>query len=639
MRSPLFAPISAFGFSLACAGAADAALVKPATVKPAIVALTQESPATTPSVKTFSWDDLAEPGRSAADTERRLKNDEPDPSFDPGPHGGPATPHAVTLTTPGWSIPPGAQGYNVTFAAGETGVMVNGVPKADQMAILLPAGYNPLNPPPLVIAWHGYGTSHNQPMVTGIPLEANNRGWMVMSPLGIADNTFGWIPGQISTEYMLEWLLANYPFDVNRIYGVGFSMGADCILTYAARHQDPSKLRIAALATVCGTYDNVDNYVQSPATQTLMQTLFGGPPFSAPFTFEYERVSMIRLTMPLMFPYPPVEGESMARGIAHLPMYMTWSTDDNVVFYAPTHNQSLLTYLTSLGNAVTSVPVSGQPNKHHWSILNIASCFNWFSTKTLDAFPDSFTILADRNGTFNSVKVLGGTPGQFKRFDLASVGSNGVLSLLNTDNIDALNVDISNLGFGALANVQLTSSTLDATGDTVLVRNSTNPNPPSKVRIDSVDDYGWGFSVADSGTTIHLATGIHSTAIYYDTFDMTMGVTGTPAIGNSVTLDLTGGADGEAYAMLYAASPGLLALSFVGDGDPRWLLLDPLSLTSLWGGTLSGGGQDHLPIVIPNDAGLVGLTFPIQSLTVPGSSASIPFVIGRISNVLALTIQ
>ena len=200
---------------------------------------------------------------------------------------------------------------------------------------MIPSGYNPLAPPPLVIAWHGYGTSNNQPMFFPLPTEANNRGWLLYAPLGVADNTFGWLPGQVAVDKTLEWLRANYPFDESRVYGIGLSMGAMCITNYAARHQDPANVRFAALATVCGTFDNVDNYVQSPPTQALMQSLFGGAPFNSPYTFEYERVHMLRLPTPAFPPYLPVDAETPARSLLHLPFYMTWSADDNVVPYSP----------------------------------------------------------------------------------------------------------------------------------------------------------------------------------------------------------------------------------------------------------------------------------------------------------------
>lgn len=611
--------------------------VKPQGVKGESVRQGNAAAQTADGDPRVEWIQGTEPGRAPADTLRRLRTGEPDPTVKPSDPSAPA-PKGVTFSTPSWTIPSGATGWNVSFAAGETGVTFKGNPMADQMGLMLPAGYNPSAPPPLVIAWHGFGTSHNQPMFTGIPAAANTRGWMVMSPLGIADNTFGWLPGQDSTEYMINWLLANFPFDTTRVYGVGFSMGADCIASYAARHQSGSGVRLAAVATVCGVFDNYDIYFKDTSTQPLLEFLFGGPANVSPYTFEYHRTSLVRISS-MVFPYPPVEGVSPARSLAHLPIYMTWSADDNVVTYASMHNYSVANYLLSLGANVTWLPQFNQPNKHSWAILNINHCFNWFATKTLDAHPGTFTTLADRDSEFNDVTVSTSLGGVFRRFDCSSNGTLGTLSLVNTSNVESLTVDLSNRGFAANANVHLTTSNLDSSGDAITIVNLANALPPSKVRIDSVDTYAWMFDAAQAKTSFSMPGGSHTADVYYDTFDMTLSISGTPSIGSPVVLNLTGGADGELYAMLYSAGDGLTPLSFIGDGDPRWLRLNDGTLTLLWSGTLFAGGQDQLQLWIPNDPGLVGLNFPIQSLTIPGSAASIPFVVGRVSNVLDVTVQ
>lgn len=588
-------------------------------------------------------DSIAEQGRTAADTLARLKKGVPEPipqiAGEPGGAGGPS---GVTITPPtGWTVPPGAQGYNVALSPAETGVVYNGTPYGEQFALMIPATYNAGSPPPLVIAWHGYGSSHNQPM-NFLATEANNRGWMLMSPLGIADNTFSWLPGQQAVEKSIDWVRANYPYDESRVYGAGFSMGGTCILNFAARHQDPAWTRFAALLTVCGTYDNVDVYFRSNITiQGLMNWLFGGPPAQQPQLFEYERVAVMRLVMPILPPYPVIEMESPGRSIAHLPIYMTWSSDDNQVFYAPTHNTALVNLLTSLGNTPTTAIQTGLAQKHSWSVLNVVDGFNFLATFALNANPSQFTILTDKgNASFNGTKILGGSSGQFRRFDFASNGPAKTLSLLNTNNGDTFDVDLGALGFAAGTDLQLACNSYDATSDTIRLRNAANPNPPSKVRVDGGDNYNWSFDLGSSMTTVTCLTGAHTLDVLYGTFDMALGLTGVPAIGNTITVDLTGGADGEAYGLLYSVAPGgLIPLTFVGDGDPRWLLLDLASFTSLAAGTLSNGGQEHLSTTLANDPLLIGLGFTLQAITAPGLTAGIPFVVGRISNPLTVTIQ
>ncbi|MFN0204876.1 MAG: alpha/beta fold hydrolase [Planctomycetota bacterium] len=586
----------------------------------------------------FSWDVLAEPGRTAADTLRRLREGVPEVL----PHGldpnDPGNWPRVTITPPtAWTVPPGATGFNITFSPAETGIVVNGIPYSEQFALMLPAGYNPQNPPPLVVAWHGFGNSHNQPMPY-LANEANNRGWMLMSPLGIADNTFSWLPGQIAVSQSLDWLATNHPFDGSRVYGVGFSMGAMCITNYAARHLDPNKTRFAALATVCGTFDNVDNYTQSPSAQTLMESFFGGNPYSAPQDFEYLRTSLLRLQAPLFFPYPPVEGVTLARTIARTPLYMTWSTDDNVVPYSPIHNTSLAEYFASLGFTPTQHPKSGLLFKHHWSVLNVVNCFNFFTTKTLDANPADISIVADIQGQFHFATASGGSPAQFRRFDVGVNVGNSNLQISSSTNIDSLVLDLSGFAISPNADLLMSTTTLDLTSDVITLNNPATPLPPSKVKIDAGTDYGWVYDGVSS-VTFTAPAGFHSEEIRYNTFDFNLAISGTPSIGSTVSIDTSNGADGDAYWTLVSETQGLTPLSLVGDGDPRWLLIDLATSYVVYSGVLSGGGQDSVPAAIPNDPMLVGVVVYLQNVTAPGAVSGIPFFFGRISNGVALTIQ
>lgn len=578
----------------------------------------------------------AEPGRSASDTLRRLKEIDSEPV----PPGGVPQPgrKGVTIGPPGsWTAPPGSQGFNITLSPAETGVVVNGVPKSEQFALMVPAGYNPSTPPPLVVAWHGYGSSHNQPM-PWLVAEANARGWALMAPLGIADNTFSWLPGQQAVEKSLDWLRTNYPFDETRVYGVGFSMGAMCITNYAARHLAPADVRFAALATVCGTFDNVDNYTQTPGVHALMDSLFGGSPYTPPVDFEYWRTSLLRLSMPVVSPFPPVEGITLARTISKIPVYMTWSTDDNVVSYSPEHNTSLSTYLTSLGNTPTQFPQTGLALKHHWSVLNVINCFNFFATKTLVANPTNFSVLADRDGSFYSLTTTGGPPPQFRRVDVAVDNAIHTVDVTQTFSVTNINVNLSGFGFSANTDIAVNTGTTDATSDALTLSGLPTAAPPSKIRRAGLDVYDWNWNGSTS-IQVSAPAGLSSGNIYYNTFDLAFSVTGTPAIGNNISLNQSGGTAGESYWVLYCDSPGFLPLSLAGDNDPRWLLQDPATTNILHQGTLDGAGSDAVRVTVPNDTNLTGLTFPLQTVTAPGVVSGIPFFFGRISNKIDLLIQ
>ncbi|MBI3817218.1 MAG: hypothetical protein HY286_00890 [Planctomycetes bacterium] len=634
--------LAQFGALFLISGAANAnspggALAAVQGRKPVVETVVVDAPPLLPQQgHGFSLDNLAEPGRRAADTLKRLK----DGIAEPVPPGGkrkPGGPQGVLLQTPVWNVPSGATGFNVVLSASETGVVFNGTPYGEQFSLMIPANYNPLSPPPLVVAWHGYGNSQIQPMPY-LAAEANNRGWMLMAPLGIADNSFSWLPGQQAVEKSIDWLRANYPYDESRVYGVGFSMGAMCITNFASRHLDPAWTRFAALATCCATLDNVDDYTNSVSIQSLFQFYFGGSPYGGTYNFEYYRTSLLRLAMPMNYPYPPVENITMARAIAHLPVYMTWSTDDNVVPYCPTHNLSLITYLTSLGNAPYQVPQTGLTLKHHWTVLNVVDCFNYLQNYSLVTYPTHYSVLADIDGSFNNVATTGGASGQFRRFDVNIDPGTGIVHVDNTKNVSRATMDLTNYGMASGGNVSVMSSSIDSTGDVLTVMNPYSAKPPSRINIDSNINYIWTYDGAQS-TTLNIPVGTHTTDIVYNVFDFQLAVNGTPSIGSTVTIDTTGGADGEVYWTVISNTPGMFPLSLVGDGDPRWLSMDLFTLYPIVQNVLSNGGQDSVAEIVPNDPMLVGSTFYLQNFTAPGSVSGIPFLFGRISNQVDVTIQ
>ncbi|HKE00568.1 MAG TPA: Ig-like domain-containing protein, partial [Planctomycetota bacterium] len=546
---------------------------------------------------------------------------------------------ATVNPSPSWigAIPPGATGFEVQLSPAETGVVFNGQSYSETFGIMLPAGYDPQHPPPLVVAWHGSGNSHAQIFFsTLIPSQANARGWMVMAPLGIADNTFGWLPGQQAVEKSIDWVRANYPFDESRVYALGFSGGAQAVGNFVARHMDPNWIRFAALGTVAGAFDVAQVYLVNegnpdPSIQLLlqlMQVIFGGNPHT--LSFEYERVSIERMPATITNPIMPVEGHTMARSLVTVPCYIAWSTDDTVVPWVDGNNRAFKNYLITLGSTPVTQPVSGSPTPHSWGILDYNACFNFFASKSLAPHPQKFTILADRDARFHDVTISGGTTGDFRRFDFeATATAPATLHVTASSNVSTYRVDASGLAFSTATDFHVATATTDSTGDSVIVEDCAAP--PSKVWVDGTDNYGWKFDLGASTTRVDAPSGTHDVAVLYDTFDLDLDVTGRPYTGGTVTFDLTGGAPGEAYAICYSLTAGLFPLSFI-DGDPRWLLLDLFSLNAPYAGNLGPAGDVHPPLTIPNVPSFVGISIPFQAFTAPGAPAGIPYIVGRISN-------
>ncbi len=124
---------------------------------------------------------------------------------------------------------------------------------------------------PLLVIFHGSNDgSANTADLVGFYAEAAARGWFIIMHDGgryIADcvpppttstcvpqgpasglfQTYGTDPMLIHTDAVLDDVIASYPIDRNKIYGFGFSMGGNELLTYASRRADPNGHMFAAV--------------------------------------------------------------------------------------------------------------------------------------------------------------------------------------------------------------------------------------------------------------------------------------------------------------------------------------------------------------------------------------------------------
>jgi len=68
-----------------------------------------------------------------------------------------------------------------------------------------------------------------------------------VAPRGIYKENFGAPLPQDQQQQVIDWVLAHYPIDRDRIYGIGFSMGGGGVASYAARHLDRTGAMFAAM--------------------------------------------------------------------------------------------------------------------------------------------------------------------------------------------------------------------------------------------------------------------------------------------------------------------------------------------------------------------------------------------------------
>ena len=152
--------------------------------------------------------------------------------------------------------------------AGETtrkSIMIDGVER--EYYLHLPKNYNPANPPPMILALHGYGYNAGQggsehggkgfEQVSGFSKLADQENVIVAYPSGNQNQNFGWNNDQwwfskLDDVKFIDALLKrtsrDYPLDQSRIYAIGYSQGG----SFLHRLIDQLPDRFAAAAEVGG---------------------------------------------------------------------------------------------------------------------------------------------------------------------------------------------------------------------------------------------------------------------------------------------------------------------------------------------------------------------------------------------------
>ena len=125
--------------------------------------------------------------------------------------------------------------------------------------LYIPASYDPGDPTPLVMNFHGYTSNSNDQMWYGDfrPI-ADTAGFLVVHPMGTVDDTgqpywnanWGGDVDDIGfTSALIDHLAMNYSIDLDRVYSTGMSNGGFMSYTLACELSH----RIAAIASVTGT--------------------------------------------------------------------------------------------------------------------------------------------------------------------------------------------------------------------------------------------------------------------------------------------------------------------------------------------------------------------------------------------------
>ncbi|MDP6538191.1 MAG: hypothetical protein QF903_06195 [Planctomycetota bacterium] len=331
-----------------------------------------------------------------------------------------------------------------------------------QEPVLLGVPRVPLPSAPLLVMFHSFGISESDCVEnTGLMKRALDRGWYVLAPRGAHDMNFGIPYSQANIEFVLDWLVGFLSIDTSRIYGVGFSMGGGGVTSYAARHLDPTRPMLAAVAnhtggvSVAHTYWNESSLVQDILENLLM---FGASPAIDPFA--YSQVSAIDVD--------PVSGAvdpttDMARNLAGIPFRTSYATLDPLA-YLMVQSAVFHDWMTALPASSTEVQIDAA--EHAWTTLDETAVLDFLESKTL-AIPRGGThrLLADREGVWMHFTVEQDAADAFTPLRWNLDASLNRLIVDQTENLARITADTASLGLDTQVPLTVIPGTQDGLGE------------------------------------------------------------------------------------------------------------------------------------------------------------------------------
>lgn len=317
---------------------------------------------------------------------------------------------------------------------------------------------------PLLTAFHSFGLSHRDIDInTSFFHEAETRGWFLIAPLqrSLADPTGGNVDihyssaqSQLHVEAVIDFILDHYEVDRDRIYGVGFSMGGGGAMSFAARHRNRRRGAFAAVVNHTGSVAISDVYANLPLGSTvanLMELIFGGLPAEVPF--EWQRSSLIEVDdQGALVP----NGQHMATNLAHVPT-LTWYNTSDTVGYLVNQSIELVGYMQSLSatsHELVTVDGSNAPGcgsiQHCWGSLDEAQACDWLEQHSLNAFPQSGALLADRSGQWEYFRLVQDQEGEFSRLTYGVDTASDTVRLSFPTNLSSITTSLQRLAVSAV---------------------------------------------------------------------------------------------------------------------------------------------------------------------------------------------
>lgn len=397
----------------------------------------------------------------------------------------------------GWpyALPIGHRVYRV-------GPGTTGTAWRERMVVGLPDQIT--GPLPILVLFHAYGEEPEHTVANTEYMEAaRKRGWLVVAPLGAHKYNFGIDYAQENTRVALEFLAQFFPIDLDRVYGVGFSMGGGWMTSFAARHTGEDHLRFAALVNHTGSASVAHVHASAVNTSLLESPLmFGGSPLSA--AFRYSCAS----AMDLIAATAEVDQDTdLVRNIAHVPT-RTWTCLADPLGYLIQQSEELDAQRVVRGGISDyAADFSAIPGlQHSWRTLDEEAVLDWLEGHVL-TLPDGSSltkVLADRDARFHHFAVTQRAAGAFTPFDWAALPSANRAYLIRAANLDSLRFDPRDLGLDPAVpgGLEIVFNETDGLPTSVVLEDM---DPPATIHLNGVATTNWTYDPSQRALTLEYA--------------------------------------------------------------------------------------------------------------------------------------
>ncbi len=295
----------------------------------------------------------------------------------------------------------------------------------DVFSYQIPAFYDESIPAPILVAFHQWGGNENSTYYTTFDEEANDRGWIFLSPYGGSSNNYNHQGAQEMVKNEIIWMQQNYNIDSNRIYMVGGSMGGASGMIYANNHLNPNEPMVAATASGSGILDCERRAIEMDGNNSMIEW-FGGNWDEVPF--EYHRNSAI---------YFLDLNQSMHMNLQYTPLYF----DFGITEPHRTHAEEMYEIMLDYNN---NMWIDTEPTgSHGFSVMDEAHVCEWLSTFSLITNPMDINLKLDEPSKAYWIQAVN----QINSLDFISIEASkneNSLIIYNFENSDSLILDILN---------------------------------------------------------------------------------------------------------------------------------------------------------------------------------------------------